>query len=276
MGSSASTRTLITLVAGLGAVVVLASGASASAPARPVVRPSTRRPSRARSSSSAPAGDVTLGPITQVITDPKTGKVTRKTDPSSLTAAEKARYVQQVDKTKTLDSSDYVLLTPKQAQALESESVESARAGMPGAGPLQQELARRAAIKAREAMGKKSVAPIPKTPANPNIQLQPGDYESLDTAPNPVAPKAYISPPTPINLELARREAPTLAKHIRTKKFNYSRQSMRDFQAHAGLTVDGIYGPLSASALEYFGVASPPKALFKAKPGTVTKYAPAT
>jgi hypothetical protein len=272
---SASTRTLITLVAGLGAVVVLASGAQASAPARPVVLSSTRRPSRVRKpSSSAPEGDVTLGPITQVITNPKTGAVTRKTDQTSLTAAEKAKYKTQSAK---VGVSDYELLTDAQAKALESESVEAARAGIPGANSMQQELARRAAIKAREAMGKKGVPPIPRKPSNPNVQqLQPGDYESLDTAPNPVEPRAYISPPTPINLELARREAPALAKHIRTKKFNYSRQSLRDFQTHAGLTVDGIYGPLSSSALEYFGVVSPPKALFAAKPGTVTKYAPAT
>jgi peptidoglycan hydrolase-like protein with peptidoglycan-binding domain len=266
---AANTRTLITLVAGLGAVVVLASGASASAPARPVGRPSTRRPPRARSSSSsAPAGDVTLGPITQVITDAKTGKVTRKTDPSSLTAAEKAKYVQEAARTHSLDESDYALLTPEQAEALESSSVEAARAGIPGANTTQQELARRAAIKAREAMGKKGVAPIPRAPSNPGVQR--------DAVPaRDDAPKAYVSPPTPINLDLARREAPTLAKHIRTKGSNYSRQSLRDFQSHAGLTVDGIYGPLSASALKYFGVTNPPKALFKAKAGTVTIYAPA-
>jgi hypothetical protein len=263
---SASTRTLITLVAGLGAVVVLASGAQASAPARPVVPPSTRRPSRVRKpSSSAPEGDVTLGPITQVITNPKTGAVTRKTDLTSLTAAEKAKYRQQAAK---VGVSDYELLTDEQALALESESVEAARAGMPGANTKQQELARRAALKAREVMGKKSVPPIPRAPSNPNVQHD-------DEAPRDDAPRAYISPPTPINLDLARREAPALAKHIRTKKFNYSRQSLRDFQTHAGLTVDGIYGPLSSSALEYFGVVSPPKALFAAKPGTVTKYAPA-
>ena len=89
------------------------------------------------------------------------------------------------------------------------------------------------------------------------------------------APAPYVSPPTPINLELARREAPALAKHLRSAGKNYSRQSLRAFQAHAGITVDGIYGPLSASALRYFKVVNPPQPLFKPAPGSVVIYAPA-
>jgi hypothetical protein len=162
------------------------------------------------------------------------------------------------------------LLDDDQAEAVENASVETARAAQPGASAEQKERARRAAQRARELLGGKKTTPAPpRRPSNPSI-----DVESLPRGKE--TPRAYVSPPTPINLDLARREAPALAKHLRTKGIaGYSRQSLRDFQSHAGITVDGIYGPLAASALKYFGVPNPPKPFFKPQVGTVTIYAPA-
>lgn len=74
----------------------------------------------------------------------------------------------------------------------------------------------------------------------------------------PATPGELALPPTPINLELARREAPTVAKHLRQKKKSYSRQLLKDFQKHAGIKPDGLYGPISRSALAQFGVVDPP------------------
>jgi len=270
---AATTRTLIALVAGLGATIALASGAQASAPpVRRAAPPSRRKKSAApsSSSSSAPRGDVTLGPITQIRTDPKTGVVTKSTDLRSLTPKELAAW--QVKEAEQGRGNMTDLLTDEQAYAMEAASVESARAAQPGASASQHEKALRAAKRARELLGGKSGAKgVPRPPSNPNIDTSSPAQERGEDA-----PLAYVSPPTPINLELARREAPALAKHLRTKGISgYSRQSLRDFQGHAGITVDGIYGPLSASALKYFGVPNPPKAFFKPKPGTVTIYAPA-
>jgi peptidoglycan hydrolase-like protein with peptidoglycan-binding domain len=265
-------RTMMALL-GLGAVLAAAGSASASAPARRVVHSSAPKkpsaPKKKRASSSAPEGEVTLGPITQIRTDPKTGVVTKSTDLRSLTPKELATW--QVSEAKAGRGNITDLLTDEQAEAMESASVETARAAMPGASADQHARALRAAQRARELLGgKKTTAKPPRTPSNPSIDTR----DDLPTGKE--TPKAYVSPPTPINLELARKEAPKLAQHLRTKgRAGYSRQSLRAFQGHAGITVDGIYGPLSASALRFFGVSNPPAAFFAPKPGTVTIYAPA-
>lgn len=259
-------RTLLALL-GLGAVLAAAGSASASTPARRAA--SSSAPKRRRALSTDPQGEVTLGPITQIRTDPKTGVVTKSTDLRSLTPKELAAW--QVSEAKEGRSNISDLLTDEQAEAMESASVETARAAVPGASASQKERALRAAQRARELLGAKKTAAKPRTPSNPAIETDDELPSGKD-----VPPLAYVSPPTPINLELARRESAALAKHLRTKGISgYSRQSLRDFQAHAGITVDGIYGPLSASALKYFGVPNPPKAFFKPKAGTVTIYAPA-
>ncbi len=211
-----------------------------------------------------------MGPITQIRTDPKTGVVTKSTDLRLLTPKELAAY--NISEAKAGRGNMTDLLTDEQAEAMESASVETARAAMPGATGAQHEKALRAAQRARELLGgKKTTKSVPRIPSNPSIDTSSPAQERGEDA-----PLAYVSPPTPINLELARREAPKLATHLRTKGLaGYSRQSLRAFQAHAGITVDGIYGPLSASALKYFGVSNPPAAFFKPQPGTVTIYAPA-
>lgn len=265
------TRTLVALTGGLAAIVLLASGGLAHASSsRPVARTSTPRRSPVPSSSTpkknapkkAVRGDVTMGPITHVVT--RNGVTTRTTDTRGLTAKQRAAFAPE------LARGDTSLLTDEQALALENDSVQSARAAQPGASSAQQDFAKRAAQHAAKVMSRKGVPPIPmRAPANPGI-----DADSTQERGDTDAPQAYVSPPTPINLELARREAAPLAKNIRANGSKYSRQALRDFQAHAGLTVDGGYGPLSASALKYFGVKNPPKALSKPKPGTITIYSP--
>lgn len=99
----------------------------------------------------------------------------------------------------------------------------------------------------------------------------PGAQE--DDAP-PQEREPVTSAPTPSNLDLARREAPKLAKHIALKRQNYSRQAVGDFQRHAGLVPDGYYGPVTRSALEYFGVSNAPPALAKSKNPSATYRPP--
>lgn len=221
--------------------------------------------------SGDPEGNVLLGPITTIKTN--AAGTTKSTDYKSMTPAERAQWAAA--------SGDYgvsstALLSDDQAYALEDAQIEGARASLPGADAAQQEKAKRAAARAAQLLGRKSVAPIPRAPSNPTVRApeqERGDTDDDDdesTSP----PGAYVSPPTPINLEAARKEAQGLAKHLRTKgRAGYSRQSVRAFQGHAGITVDGIYGPLTADALKYFG-ASAPAAFFHAAPGSVTTYTP--
>jgi murein L,D-transpeptidase YcbB/YkuD len=257
-----TTRTTVGIVAGLAALVALASG-GASSPSRPAARASTRR------RSSAPKGDVTFGPVTQIKTSPSGGS-SRTTSWAGMTTAEQLAYIEAEAKQGRIvefPGSASSLLSDEQAEALESASIEQARAELPGANAIQLARAKRAAQKAAEVMSKRTV---PRIPANPSVRAD--DSVSRETDP---PPRAKLAKPTPINLELARREAPNVAKHLRTKGFNYSRQTVRDFQAHAGIVPDGIYGPLTRSALAYFGVPNPPKALFQAGPTGGSTYAPA-
>lgn len=296
---AASTRTLVTVALGLAGVVVLASGGQAARPAAP---PSTPRKLPVPKKPD-PKGSVTLGPLTQIFTDPITGEVTRRTEEEEgptrvLSPAAQKKIVLDAAKLKrglalpttAADSNDHSLLTDEQSRALERDSIERARAEQPGASALQQERAREAAIKARSML--RAVPPIPPlgTPVPPRPKPTPEDWDMLVDSgeavtyrddgddqvdapgyppppkPKAAAPKPYTSPPTPINLELARKEAPALAQHIRTKGKGYSKQALRDFQKHAGMTVDGVYGPLSVEALRIFGVENPPPSLVKAKP----------
>jgi peptidoglycan hydrolase-like protein with peptidoglycan-binding domain len=64
--------------------------------------------------------------------------------------------------------------------------------------------------------------------------------------------------------------APDVAANIRKNGAKYDRKQLASFQQKAGLTGDGVYGPLSQSALKHFG-ATAPKALSK---GPLTTYTP--
>lgn len=224
----------------------------------------------AASRSSSPTGTVTLGPITTIKTSPS-GQTTRSTDYRGLTAKERAAYDAE-EGGGGLSSVD--LLSDEQAYALENAQVSNARAQLPGASEADKQRALRAALRARELLSKQGVAPISAArPSNPTVSHDDDDEPAQERGDD--APLAYVSPPTPINLELARREAPTLAKHLKNKgQAGYSRESLRAFQRHAGITVDGIYGALSESALRYFGVPNPPKAFYQPKVGSVVTYTP--
>lgn len=89
-------------------------------------------------------------------------------------------------------------------------------------------------------------------------------------APGPAPPPAPPPPPDPsegppagFNVATARRLAKQVANNITNKKYDYSRQLLRDFQRAAGLTADGIYGGTTHGALIALGVPRPPSALFK-------------
>lgn len=100
-------------------------------------------------------------------------------------------------------------------------------------------------------------------------EAQIGTPEAAATAAQAPAPAAKPKPkPKPdAGAELAARPpkaallAPGVAQNIRTKKYDYSRQSLRDFQKADGLVEDGIYGPVTAAALGKYTNAPAP--LFK-------------
>lgn len=174
--------------------------------------------------------------------------------------------------------SDYSLLSDEQLYAMEDRDIQAARADLPDAGPDQLERAKRAAQRAADLLSPRNVPPITATPRDMDAGMDGGDEdtgESYGGEQAIAAEVAPLAPPTPINLETARKEAAPLAKHIASKKKNYSRQSVKAFQKHAGLVPDGLYGEITRSALEYFGVSNPPAALFKPAPGSATVYVPA-
>lgn len=64
--------------------------------------------------------------------------------------------------------------------------------------------------------------------------------------------KAYgINPPP--GPELAKKSAQATADHVRTKGAKYDRPRLAVWQAAAGLTPDGLYGPATVNALKKFG-----------------------
>lgn len=71
----------------------------------------------------------------------------------------------------------------------------------------------------------------------------------------------------------ARSLAKGVAANIAAKKYDFNRPGLRAFQIAAGISPDSIYGPLSKSALTYYGAKAPP-ALAKAGAGQATTYTP--
>jgi hypothetical protein len=84
--------------------------------------------------------------------------------------------------------------------------------------------------------------------------------------PPPAAPRADLAPkpqPTGYNPQAARREAASLAAHLkRSGRANYDRRMLEAWQRKAGLIPDRIYGGASRGALRFYGVADPPPAFF--------------
>ena len=210
--------------------------------------------------SDGPKGTVTLGPITEIITDDD-GTEMRIEHAEQLTPAEQAAWAMSHPGEDWLPS----LLTPAQKEAQEDAAYEQERAARPAAPLSQMDRALQAALRAKELMGKRSVPPI-SAADDPDFVAAPITSIPLVSAPR-------TGKPSPINLELARREAPAVAAHIEKKKRNYSRQMLKDFQRHAGLNPDGVYGPVSESALRYFGIVNPPTYLYEpAKQDAVRVY----
>jgi len=231
--------------------------------------------------SDGPQGSVTLGPLTEIKTAAD-GTVTRETSDAGMSAADKAAWEKASpdevwddeweapagappksardvwDEGYDTAATPEHLLTDDQADALTEASQATATASRPGASMSTMERALRAAQKAAALMSRDRVPPI-----------SAADEDDFRAAPIASLPPATASKPkakpTPINLELARREAPSVSAHITKKGKLYSRQMVRDFQAHSGLVPDGAYGPITESALRYFGIINPPPYLAQPK-----------
>jgi hypothetical protein len=81
-----------------------------------------------------------------------------------------------------------------------------------------------------------------------------------------------VSPSTSkVDLAGAKRMAGDVAANLRNKgRAGYDRKLLASFQTKAGITGDGIYGPLAQSALKHFGANAP--TAFAA--GSVKVYTP--
>lgn len=76
--------------------------------------------------------------------------------------------------------------------------------------------------------------------------------------------------------ELVSSLAQRLAAEVRKRKYDYSRDLCKSFQGMAtGLAVDGVYGGATFNALKFYGVKTPPSALFKPSP-SAAPYKPAS
>ena len=69
--------------------------------------------------------------------------------------------------------------------------------------------------------------------------------------------------PVTADPEEARSKAQSTADHVRTKSYGYDRPRLAVWQALAGVSADGLYGPSTEVALRDYGAVNVPKALFK-------------
>lgn len=87
----------------------------------------------------------------------------------------------------------------------------------------------------------------------------------------PAAAQARPAAPPGTDLAKAKRIAPNIVANLKKQgRDKYDRAQLKSFQTAAGLTPDGIYGPVAKSALSYFGQ-SAPSPFFK---GQDLKYVP--
>jgi hypothetical protein len=86
----------------------------------------------------------------------------------------------------------------------------------------------------------------------------------------PASAKASVPTPPGTNLPKAKKMAAQVAANVKKGIKLYDRKLVKAFQTAAGLTPDGLYGPVCASALRYFGAVAPAP-LFK---GQDLKYVP--
>lgn len=80
-------------------------------------------------------------------------------------------------------------------------------------------------------------------------------------APNP-------TPPTQEEVDETRKVAKDVAQDLKAKAQAYDRDLMKRFQRLARLTADGMYGPATAGALQYFTGETPPKPIYASAGGS--------
>jgi peptidoglycan hydrolase-like protein with peptidoglycan-binding domain len=118
-----------------------------------------------------------------------------------------------------------------------------------------------------------AAAPKPKAAPKPAASApKPAAAPTATAAPKSAAKPVTVSPSTSkVDLAKARGMAVSVAGNLRNKgKAGYDRKSLAAFQSAAGITADGLYGPLAAAALKWFGANAPAPFL----KGSVTSYTP--
>ncbi|MFW5920832.1 MAG: hypothetical protein ACOCUS_03240, partial [Polyangiales bacterium] len=114
---------------------------------------------------------------------------------------------------------------------------------------------------------------------SPEAMTRPVAHVALSgTRPNPLPfelmPPIYLFPglgqidaddPRTVELALtgAGDLADRLAREVRDRGYDYDRDLAREFQEVAGLSPDGLYGPATRDAIEFFGSVSAPAPLFR-------------
>lgn len=153
--------------------------------------------------------------------------------------------------------------------------------GKPKPATTEAAAVKQAAQQAAKLEAAVSKAPVkPKAPGlkpAPSVKTQAkgsqlsSQLRKLSPAKAPPSNKRKAPPGT--NIALARSTAKDVAKHILKTGKKYTRKVLAQFQLRAGLKPDGLYGPMSAEALRYFGAAAP-KPLFNVN--TTAHYVPPT
>lgn len=109
-------------------------------------------------------------------------------------------------------------------------------------------------------------AQMVNTPSGSKVLVMPPQEITAQVPAAPAAPQAAIAPkpqPTGYNPQAARREAASLAAHLkRAGRAGYDRRMLESWQRKAGLIPDRIYGGASRGALRFYGVSDPPLAFF--------------
>lgn len=111
-----------------------------------------------------------------------------------------------------------------------------------------------------------SEPPAP-TPARPATRVTLGPAVIKEPAPAPSAPLRVTNADTGLavtkDAATAKKNAQSVADHVRQRQYNYSRPLVAAWQAMAGLQSDGVYGPATVKALSGYGAKNVNKALFQ-------------
>ena len=112
-------------------------------------------------------------------------------------------------------------------------------------------------------------APVTPPPAPVTIEVPaPASEVAPETAPTPEAVPVEPSTGLPVGFAAAAAQglARAVASDIMSRRFNYDRGALKAFQRAAGIAIDGHYGGGSRGALQFYGIANAPRALFKPFP----------